>query len=205
MTRPLAISLLLACASASFILPGCAAAPTAKTVDLAPDRYPEAFDAAREVLREHGFRLAYVDARAGVIESEPKSTAGLATPGDSEQSSLAQEWEDLTNEHDRVVRIRFVSDEGQPVDSLGASLTDRTAQAPVRAEVEVMVYRLRRPGWRLETETPSRSTRANDPLLTAQGMGPRHATALGPDNRLAARIAQDLNERLGGAESASAE
>ncbi|MEM9559723.1 MAG: hypothetical protein AAF995_05405 [Planctomycetota bacterium] len=185
----------------SVLLAGCSPAPSSTSVAIAPRAYPDAFDGAREVLRSYGFRLAYVDARAGVLESEPKSTAGFATPGDSEQSGLLQEWEDLTNEHERVVRIRFVPAAPGADGGLDEALPDRTAPgagagAPTRAEVEVMVYRLRRPGWRLETESPTRSTRAVDPALAARGMGPRHATPLGPDTRLAARIARDLERRL---------
>ena len=79
----------------SVLLAGCSPAPSSTSVAIAPRAYPDAFDGAREVLRSYGFRLAYVDARAGVLESEPKSTAGFATPGDSEQSGLLQEWEAL--------------------------------------------------------------------------------------------------------------
>lgn len=89
-------------------LAGCST-PTAQSVAIPAGRYREAFDAARTVLREYRFDLDRVDARAGLITTAAKPTAGLATPWDLEQSSISQEWEDLINQQQRRVTVSFTS------------------------------------------------------------------------------------------------
>lgn len=80
-----------------------------------------AFDLARDVLREEGFILDRVDAAAGIITTRPKTTAGLATPWDAEQSSAEQEIDDLANRQQRTVRITF-----EPVERASATTAPAT-------------------------------------------------------------------------------
>src|SRR5688500_8446844 len=90
------------------LLGGCGSSkmlPSTFAVDAG--RYGEAFDAAREVLRAARFDIDRVDAGGGVISTEPKRSAGLATPWDREQSTMGQEFEDLLNHQQRTVRITF--------------------------------------------------------------------------------------------------
>src|SRR5262245_24222130 len=115
------------------LLPGCAArGPTTFTVPAG--EYAKAFDSARDILRGHRFELERIDAQGGVITTQPKSTVGLATPWDREQSTLHQEFDDLFNQQRRVVRITF--EPAVPTDDL------TQATGPLNAQVEVVVYRL---------------------------------------------------------------
>jgi hypothetical protein len=84
-----------------------------------------AFDLARDVLREEGFILDRVDAAAGIITTRPKTTAGLATPWDAEQSSAEQEIDDLANRQQRTVRITF-----EPVERASTTAATSTTRKP---------------------------------------------------------------------------
>src|SRR5438128_989361 len=88
----------------------------ASAISTAPaPAYAEAFDTARQTLRDTGFILERVDARAGVITTQPKTTAGLLTPWDREQTSFGQDLEDLFQRHQRIVRVEFEPAPGQPL------------------------------------------------------------------------------------------
>ena len=56
-----------------------------------PGQYAVAFDTARDVLRDNLFTLDRVDGRAGVITTQAKRSAGLASPWDGEQSTAEQD------------------------------------------------------------------------------------------------------------------
>lgn len=159
---------------------GCSTAPAGgvgpgEPATVAFADYPAAFDAARAVLGEYRFVLDRVDAARGVITTYPKPTAGLATPWDREQSSLAEEGQDLAHQHERVCRVVF-EPEG----------------APERARIEVSVLRTHRPGWRVETDALRLSTHAVDPVARRAGIGAEFAEVVRTDpaleRRLAARI-----------------
>ncbi len=94
--RTLFLTLLGALAA---LLPGCGTTPRPATALPIPSgRYAEAFDAAREALRDLRFDLERVDARLGVITSRPHATDGLATPWDLDQTSSRQEVQDLMHQ-----------------------------------------------------------------------------------------------------------
>lgn len=194
---PLARAFALAPALALALLPGCSSAPADAVIVVLPGEYPAAFDASREVLSEARFALERVDAAAGVITTQPKSTAGLASPWDTEQSTLAQEWEDLANQQRRVVRITFAPEGETGPTPPDQALPDRRTEAgPLVARVEVTLLRLRRPGWRIETESISRSTRSFDPIAAARDGGASFFEPVGQDDRLAGRLAQRIAQRL---------
>jgi hypothetical protein len=146
-----------------------AIAPPRAAVD--PDAAPALFDAAREALAEFRFTLDRVDAARGVITTMPKQTAGIGTPWDREQSALSQEIEDLAHQHERTVRVVF-----------------EPAGAPTEVRVEVVVHRVRRPNWRVETDAIRQSSHARDPLAIRSGQRPEFTDPVAEDRALAARI-----------------
>lgn len=191
------IALLLVVA---FLLAGCKAAPTATELRLAPGQYGPAFDVARDVLRDGQFELNRVDGRAGVITTYAKPTAGLFSPWDQEQSTFEQETDDLIASNRRRIRITF--DPAAPAESppAEAPAVDVRAAAAAGAEltmrVHVVLERIERPTWRPDTSGTSQYTRSSDPELVRRGMEPQHAVAVSDDRALAARIVEEVRERL---------
>lgn len=192
-----------------FVLPlaaGCASRDTGPVeFTIAPGQYAAAFDAAKEVLRDYRFDLERVDARAGVLTSTPKSTGGLATPWDRDQSSMGQELEDMANNQQRRVRITFepagaappTGDGGAQASANHPPVPDvRLAEGPIVARVQVAVDRVQRPLWRVEETSISRSSFARDPALAARGMQPSYAVPFSQDPRLAQRIARAIEDRM---------
>lgn len=145
-----------------------------------PGAYERVFDAARTVLMDYRFAIDRVDANSGVLTTHPKRTAGLATIWDREQSSLAQEWEDLINEQRRVVRVEF----------------DRGDDGDASARVIVEVLRTHRPNWRVENESVRMSTHAR----SRDNVGDREPVSfrepMGLDPALASRLAAAIDARM---------
>jgi len=95
-------------AGASLGVGACASSRgEARTLDVAPGEYAAAFDATREVLRSHRFTLERVDARTGVITTEPRFGVGMLNPLDRTQSTLGQEVTETLNQEGRRVRVVF--------------------------------------------------------------------------------------------------
>ncbi|CAN0590465.1 unnamed protein product [Laminaria digitata] len=142
--------------------------------------YSQAFDAARASLMSYRFAIDRVDAQRGVLTTHPKRTAGLLSPWDREQSSIGQEWEDLINEQQRVVRIEFDQDE--------------TGGASARVWVELL--RTHRPNWRVQSESVRLSTHARQ--RDAEGMlePGSWSEVVGLDVALARRIADSIGQQL---------
>lgn len=178
---------------------GCAGANGPSEIKVNPGQYAAAFDAARESLIGRRFNLERVDARAGVITSQAKTTAGLATPWDLEQSTLNQEVEDLFDSQQRRVRITFevVGEESTPPEDF------RTVKGPITARVEVVVERIHASGWRIEPTAVRYSSYAHDPALAGRDMYPTYAVPFSQDPRLASRIAHEIRGRLGTAPPAA--
>jgi hypothetical protein len=187
----------------TILLGGCAKptpvagddAPT-PTLSIAPGRYAEAFDQARDALRDMGFILDRVDAQLGVVTTQPKGTGGIATPWDQEQSAIDDRLEDAVQKHLRVVRIEFAPTGSTPGDAPGVSAPDlRLEQRPIDAQVSVSVYRLHQPGRRLNTQAVLYSTYTHDPQLDERGMS-LYSVAVRQDRALAERIVRDVHARL---------
>lgn len=168
------------------LAPGCASSPGPSAFQVSDDQYARVFDATRDELTRMGFDLERIDAQAGVIETRPKQTAGIATPWDTEQTTLGQEWEDFTNDQRRVVRVTFDAAQAQPADSQPAGR---------EVSVEVTVYRLRVPGQRIETEAIRLSRRSIDELELASGRAGFYLTPIGRDTRLESRLAAGIEKR----------
>ena len=144
------------------------------------DRYPAVFDAARDALGGLRFTLDRVDAARGVITTLPKATAGLASPWDREQSSIGDEGRDLMHQHERVVTVVF-----DPPES------------PEMVSVDVTIYRVRRPNWRVESDAIRLSTHARNPIARRAGDEPEFREAISADPALASRIAAEIARRAG--------
>jgi hypothetical protein len=153
-------------------------------------QYARAFDEARDVLASYRFELERVDAADGVIATVPKTTAGLATPWDQEQTTFEQGLGDLVNRQQRTARITFETQGADP----------RAATGPVHGRVEVVIERTRRPGWRLDTTSLRYGSFTRDPALEERGMWPKFTVAVAQDPLLAGRLAADIRKRLGLAE-----
>jgi len=170
-------------------LGGCASnGPTELAVE--PGDYSFAFDAARHVLRDARFELERVDARQGTITTASKPTAGLATPWDVEQQTIGQEMEDLIEHQQRKVRITF-----EPAGGAAASdLIDDPKPTVMR--VRVVIERVNRPNWRVDSTSIRLSTYAWDPALGEREMQPRYDVAIAEDSEFAARLVGQIKSRL---------
>lgn len=189
---PLALVILAALVLAST---GCQSASGPTTVALAPSQYAQAFEQTKDLLLARQFTLERVDARAGVITTRPKPTAGLATPWDTEQSSLRQEIEDVMNQQERRVRVVFAPASTPDAEDAGGQDL-RSLDQPLEARFDVALLRVSVPGTRVEPSVIQMSTRWRDPELTRRGVGPRDRIAIATDDALAARLARDLEDRL---------
>ncbi len=192
------MSRLVALFGLAFVLVGCAASdPAPPTFLVSAGHYADAFDATRDTLRTMQFELDRVDARAGVITTRPKHSAGIATPWDREQSTLSQEWEDFTNEQYRSVRILFEPTAGRAAGSRqsdGSSPASdlRTFSGDLTGTVIIVIERKSRPNWRIDTTSIRLSSFARDPL----GGGGRDLVPIARDVRLEGRLAKRIQRQL---------
>lgn len=167
-------------------------------------RYTEAFEVARDTLHVRRYRLERIDARSGVLATRPKTSAGLATPWHRDATDVRQATEDLFNRNERRVRITFEPVEG-PGESVapraqaapGPAFADlRQSEQPLVARVEVVIERVSRPGWQVHSNSVRASTFTRDPQLAARRMEPRYSVAVRQDEKLARRLAGEIQARL---------
>ncbi|MCX5690900.1 MAG: hypothetical protein NTV94_14135 [Planctomycetota bacterium] len=189
--RPICLSAALL-ASSSTVLVGCSSMKATPDVAVGAGSYAAAFDAARETLRAHGFELERVDSAAGVITSAPKSSAGLATPWDRDQTTLMQEADDLLNHQKRRVRITFTHEQ-----SGGVPIEDQA----VHAAVAVYIERVQSPGMRIPAKSPTTWTTTQDPARTQQGVGTAYSIPVTRDTKFERRLAAEIEKRLASANS----
>jgi hypothetical protein len=151
------------------------------TIEIPSEDYERAIDAARAVLIENRFTIDRIDALRGIITTLPKQTSGIASPWDSEQSSMDQEWADLVHHQERVIRISFT----RPNDD-----------QPVEAHVLASIVRIRRPGWRLETESIRNSTHTTSITTNGSRVPATMREPVGEDVQLSAKLAHQIEQRL---------
>lgn len=137
---------------------------------------PLVIDAIRRVLADHRFVIDRVDGRRGVVTTEFKSTQGIASPWDTEQGSLRDESADFVNQHERSVRVQ-IGDDGS-------------------VDVSVVVRRVHRPGWRIETESISSSTHTTVLDTDGRAQPRRMVTPVGIDGDLAQRIGREIDQAI---------
>lgn len=197
MLRPFLVPLLLAAAVLP-LLTGCSTAPSAPAeTRLDAAQYAPAFAAAKQALRDADFRLEREDAFMGVLTTQPKPTAGLATPWDQEQQSAGQEVEEFLNRTSRQVRVTFEPSDPKARDAWRAAPSDlRDANLPLTLRVEAVVSRRQRPGWRLEPTAIRSSSRFSDPDLARRDMEPQFDTAIDQDLRFAHWLLDEISARL---------
>lgn len=225
-------TLLVAILTVLLPLVGCSSSrATDRSASIAPGQYPAAFDAAREVLRDYKFTLSRIDARAGVIMTEPRFSYGIASPFDPVHLSARDSVRDFMNQQDRRVRITFSRPGEDPPPELEAGAAETPADAPpmkgapadglmldnsrvpvigedLRAEsgtlimhVDVVIDRIHHPHRRLETSSIRQSTFAQEPALGERGMQPTYSVPRERDDKLAAKLLADVLDRLGAPES----
>jgi len=163
-------------------------------VELDGVSYEDAFVAARAVLAEFRFGINRVDAARGVLTSYPKRSAGLASPWDGEQSSIGQEFEDLTNQQERTIHIEF--ERGEQADA-DADANANADTGRVVARVRVIVNRVHRPNWRVDTQSILLSTHARSRDAMGNLERSEFREPIGQDTALADRLARAIVERLG--------
>lgn len=172
---------------------GCARSPQgsqlATSLAFDPPRYPDAFAIARDELLASGFALDRVDARAGVISTLPKRTAGLMTPWNRESIGLGQAWQDLINDQARVVTVRFEPPPDRHIDRH----TDRPPELMI---VETTLLRLRYVGSRQETEFAGLGSRWSDPLAQSKGLDGVQPVPLRRDDAWSERLTDRIERRL---------
>lgn len=195
---------------------GCAADPAAATAtfQISPESYARVFDAARETLVARRFPVERVDAARGVLTTGSRSTAGLATWWDTDQTTFRQEFEDFLNTTSRSVRITFeplaerLAPDPAPRSAAAPPAPDgdlRQTDGPIIVEVRVALERTRRPGWRPEPSGIWLSSTTVDLDDARRGMYPRFTEPVGQDGLLAGRIARQIRRRAGLEEPARAE
>ncbi len=160
--------------------------------------YAAAFDATREVLRDFRFDLERVDAAQGVITTDAKRTAGLATPWDSEQSDLVDEFDDFFNDQRRRVRVVFepLTAEGG-VAEVGGGDSYLEHDGPFRARVEVTIYRVQTYGLRISPKAVRFPSYTRNPELIARGIPAVYEVPLRQDAGLASELAGKIERRAG--------
>ncbi|MCA9300148.1 MAG: hypothetical protein KDA28_13840 [Phycisphaerales bacterium] len=184
--------------------PGGCTSTHERSIALEAAQYDEAFTAARELLRERQFRIERVDARHGVITTEPTWSGGFATPWDLEQTTFTQELSEFAQNSRRRVRVVFEPSNLEPEDDPATQLVPstlapdlRTWDGPITAHFEVVVEEIQRTGWRPETESIRRSTFTLDPALQRRRMYPTYEVAVTRDEALERRLAEALADAIG--------
>ncbi len=187
---PLAISLVIGFGT---LLPGCATTPQtpAAAQAIAPAEYTSRFQAARDELLESGWVLDRVDARAGVLTTQPR--AGVVRTG-----------QDVLDRLDRVVRVEFRSPGS--INATDPSRIDLSeAKLPTEMRVRVFIQRTYYPGWRPSPTSVRLGGRHTDPELVKQDIQPRSEMTAGEDTALAAEISERIANRQGHAEKPQAQ
>ena len=93
------------------LLTGCAqsrqspATPAAATFTIPVADYASLFETARDELTRRRFEIERVDARSGIIVTQPKTGAGLLAPWTLAPG--ARIGEDTLNSQSRIIEIRF--------------------------------------------------------------------------------------------------
>lgn len=174
------------------------------TFEISPTDYDTAFKQTRETLRDWHFSIDRVDAASGVITTRPKISSGIATPWVSSQSTLLDEFQDVAVRQERRVRVTFepksTSDSAASPKAeglAGSPFTDvRQSSEPVVARVEITVDRVQRPGWRPEVKSVRMSSRTRSLELEDRGMWPDYRVPDRQDLSLAARLVEEITERI---------
>lgn len=183
-------------------LGGCASVPDGpSSFDISPGEYARTFEAAKAALIDAQFRLDRVDARAGVISTQPRRSVGFVRPWDTQQSTPAQEFEEALHTQQRIVRITIGSvpaEEGEQGTQAAppAPPTDlRSIDGRLLGTVRVLVVRQHRPGWRADPSGIALAGSSQNTMLIERGMWPTYAVTTRRDMALERRLAESIRRR----------
>jgi hypothetical protein len=156
--------------------------------------YARAFDAARDALREQGFTLDRIDARAGVIQTRPAPSSQLRPMLRSFNDRLRRVSESLAHRHRRIGEARFVA---QGADGAG-DLTQWGGS--MRLEMRVRVERLHRFDTRVEPVS-IRLSSVSSHALSGRSDDSIGVSYLKDDTYMASRMLESVTRALGTSEN----
>ncbi len=205
--RFLGIVAALACAG----LASCASkAKPDPTVAVPAGKYAEAFEVAKDALREFQFELDRVDAAGGIVTTHARGSAGFATPWVPHTSSLGESARGFVERERRRAAVVFeptgttrptadagtATAEPQPNKPIDLALEPVNPDAEMTARVRVWIERVYRPGRRVSATSVRLSSFTSDPELREQGLEPAFAVETKSDDALEARLATWISGRL---------
>ncbi len=187
--HPRALSIAALILTAAALCAGCASQPPAATFEVPAGAYANAFQSAKDALRDAAFELDRVDARDGVIVTAPRQWAGIATPWIPHSTGMRSSMEGLAHHERRYARVVF-----EPIGGASSEHgTDlREYDGKMNATVEVVVQRIYRPGRRVSPAGIRLTSTAVDPSLIERGMQPQFIEDQGQDAELAGRLAAKM-------------
>lgn len=172
------------CLTLGSTLVGCQSTPTElpqpAVLKFSADRYPAVFEAAVEVLRDHGYRIARRDYRFGTITTFPKEAATTAEFWIDDATTRAQKRDDTLNSQQRTVTVRV----DQPEAGQGYAMS-----------IEVLVQRLQRPDRYLTHSASGRITASYTDVpmyLKDRGIEGPYAQSLDRDPLLERRLLEAI-------------
>ena len=180
------------------LLGGCAKETTPPaSFRITSAEYDAYFDAARETLRDYRFDLDRVDARSGVITTQPVAAAGWATPWIDHASTSGQATNDLIHRNRRLATVRFAQVDAatgvaRPVDPVSDDL--RGFVGTIEVSVSVVLEEVYRAGRRVSPTSIRLSSFSEDPRSEAIGAQRLRTRVVGSDGALAARVAEQLRQ-----------
>jgi hypothetical protein len=179
-------------------------------VAVSAGKYAEAFEVAKDALREFQFDLDRVDAAGGIVTTHARGSAGFATPWVPHTSSLGESARGFVERERRRAAVVFQpagatlpdTAAGTPETGLGKpidlALEPMNPEAEMTAHVRVWIERVYRPGRRVSATSVRLSSFTSDPELREQGLEPAFAVETKSDSALEGRIASWISGRLAG-------
>jgi hypothetical protein len=172
------------------VLAGCLSADGPRTLSVTPGQYPQAFDAAVDAARDHGFRPLVLDRTTGIIETDTRHAGTLLEPWRLDNDGIEQAAANTLVRTRRRVRVEFtpagwvpppVTGEGTLQGAaLPGSRTDlerfdlQAWSGPIEARVWVYLESSSQPGINLSSYSGTLSsryqeTRGVDPSAPSDG------------------------------------
>jgi hypothetical protein len=162
------------------------------------DRYREAFQAARDALREAQFTLDRVDASRGRITTFARAGEGAARPW-AGLATTDSPLQDVIQRQQRSVRVAFVPASQVAVDPRLDDPSLNLLDLPVatRLIIETVVERVERPGRRAQFDAVRLTSQTLNPELESRGLVPRYSVPVREDRVLAEWLAGQIASRVG--------
>jgi hypothetical protein len=177
---------------------GCAKqTPEPASFRIPAAEYAIYFDAARQTLQEYQFDIDRVDARSGVITTQPVAASGWATPWIDHASSFDQATTDLIHRNRRLARVNFspvddATNVARSIDPVSEDL--RSFEGTIEVSISVLLEEVYRPGRRASPASIRLSSFANDPRDSRIGAEQLQTRTVGVDPALAERMARSFRQ-----------